>query len=490
MYLIDTICKSITHYLLQIMTLVCSLVSTGRPLVPALYRDQVRASLAQPRPGVEVVFCTDTHLVEAAAGCVLRTRRLRGPAEGAAVARIRQLLGHGEEDWRYVLVWRGRGREDTAVQLLSGSSLDTEKEFRDVRNVGIEDHHGRRRLVLEKAFGVKIITDGTMEDNVDDDDLDIMEILSSEDEISDAAKENNVNNVLANRLEQINEAILSQRSEMEMKEKMLEDTLNSLFLECGVDTEVVIGNGDTLGDSHSQTEKRLSITEHWARLVRGDSLVIGVGLTSGAEKVANLRLQVVSGSGEEAALDYKWRLLSFTGPGLLTSSSSMAASHSAVAAAVLPLSSCISAPSLLASVSYSCQDQDHLVTDTAEIKLPANIFDDSLRLVFDSTKAESSFLSLHMTGVRESLSVFTRLGSLNNFGELLENNSFIYNQTLCSHVFTDPEHPLHHTVIKIVPESSQRCSATITSKDYVQITLVVKLLKNLLPLDVSFTIKT
>ena len=472
------------------MTLVCSLVSTGRPLVPALYRDQVRASLAQPRPGVEVVFCTDTHLVEAAAGCVLRTRRLRGPAEGAAVARIRQLLGHGEEDWRYVLVWRGRGREDTAVQLLSGSSLDTEKEFRDVRNVGIEDHHGRRRLVLEKAFGVKIITDGTMEDNVDDDDLDIMEILSSEDEISDAAKENNVNNVLANRLEQINEAILSQRSEMEMKEKMLEDTLNSLFLECGVDTEVVIGNGDTLGDSHSQTEKRLSITEHWARLVRGDSLVIGVGLTSGAEKVANLRLQVVSGSGEEAALDYKWRLLSFTGPGLLTSSSSMAASHSAVAAAVLPLSSCISAPSLLASVSYSCQDQDHLVTDTAEIKLPSNIFDDSLRLVFDSTKAESSFLSLHMTGVRESLSVFTRLGSLNNFGELLENNSFIYNQTLCSHVFTHPEHPLHHTVIKIVPESSQRCSATITSKDYVQITLVVKLLKNLLPLDVSFTIKT
>ena len=472
------------------MTLVCSLVSTGRPLVPALYRDQVRASLAQPRPGVEVVFCTDTHLVEAAAGCVLRTRRLRGPAEGAAVARIRQLLGHGEEDWRYVLVWRGRGREDTAVQLVSGSSLDTEKEFRDVRSVGIEDHHGRRRLVLEKAFGVKIITDGTMEDNVDDDDLDIMEILSSEDEISDAAKENNVNNVLANRLEQINEAILSQRSEMEMKEKMLEDTLNSLFLECGVDTEVVIGNGDTLGDSHSQTEKRLSITEHWARLVRGDSLVIGVGLTSGTEKVANLRLQVVSGSGEEAALDYKWRLLSFTGPGLLTSSSSMAASHSAVAAAVLPLSSCISAPSLLASVSYSCQDQDHLVTDTAEIKLPANIFDDSLRLVFDSTKAESSFLSLHMTGVRESLSVFTRLGSLNNFGELLENNSFIYNQTLCSHVFTDPEHPLHHTVIKIVPESSQRCSVTITSKDYVQITLVVKLLKNLLPLDVSFTIKT
>ena len=472
------------------MTLVCSLVSTGRSLVPALYRDQVRASLAQPRPGVEVVFCTDTHLVEAAAGCVLRTRRLRGPAEGAAVARIRQLLGHGEEDWRYVLVWRGRGREDTAVQLVSESSLDTEKEFRDVRNVGIEDHHGRRRLVLEKAFGVKIITDGTMEDNVDDDDLDIMEILSSEDEISDAAKENNVNNVLANRLEQINEAILSQRSEMELKEKMLEDTLNSLFLECGVDTEVVIGNSDTLGDSHSQTEKRLSITEHWARLVRGDSLVIGVGLTSGAEKVANLRLQVVSGSGEEAALDYKWRLLSFTGPGLLTSSSSMAASHSAVAAAVLPLSSCISAPSLLASVSYSCQDQDHLVTDTVEIQLPSNIFDDSLRLVFDSTKAESSFLSLHMTGVRESLSVFTRLGSINNFGELLENNSFIYNQTLCSHVFTDPEHPLHHTVIKIVPESSQRCSATITSKDYVQITLVVKLLKNLLPLDVSFTIKT
>ena len=470
------------------MTLVCSLVSTGRPLVPALYRDQVRASLAQPRPGVEVVFCTDTHLVEAAAGCVVRTRRLRGPAEGAAVARIRQLLGAGEEDWRYVLVWRGRGPEDTAVQLLSGSSLDTVKEFRDVRNVGIEDHHGRRRLVLEKAFGVKIITDGTTEDNVDDDDLDIMEILSSEDEVSDAVKENNVNNVLSNRLEQINEAILSQRSEIEMKEKMLEDTLNSLFLECGVDTEVVIGNGDTLRDAHSQIEKRLSITEHWARLVRGDSLVIGVRLTSGAQKVANLRLQLVS--GEEAALDYKWRLLSFTGPGLLTSSSSVAASHSAVAAAVLPLSSCISAPSLLASVSYSCQDQDHLVTDTAEIKLPANIFDDSLRLVFDSTKAESSLISLHMTGVRETLSVFTSLGSLNNFGELLENNSFIYNQTLCSHVFTHPDHPLHHTVIKIVPESSQRCSAIITCKDYVHITLVVKLLKNLLPLDVSFTIKT
>ena len=53
--------------------MLCGLTSAGAGQVPDLYRPAVTASLARPMPGVDVVLCTDTHLVEICQGLVVRS---------------------------------------------------------------------------------------------------------------------------------------------------------------------------------------------------------------------------------------------------------------------------------------------------------------------------------------------------------------------------------------------------------------------------------
>ena len=214
------------------------------------------------------------------------------------------------------------------------------RDYTNVRKLTIEDyyHDGRRFAVLELGYGEKIITNGETETVIRDDDLDLMEISDEmEDGSSRKASEDKVNNILALRLGQISEAILSQRAELEMKEKLLHDTLRSLHIECGLDTELVIGGS---GEVRGGREERLRVSGHWTRMVTGEWLVLGLALTSGLEPVTNISLQVVS--DQDCHLDYQWRLLTWRCPGILHSSTSMAASQSSVAAASLSLSSCIS----------------------------------------------------------------------------------------------------------------------------------------------------
>ena len=193
--------------------MVCSLVSSGRAAVPDLYRDQLQVSLARPRRGVEVVFCTDTHLVESSAGLVVRTRRLCS-GDQASVSEIRVLLGDRPDHWRYLLVM---GERQNRVQILFGDSLEIEREYSNVRGVSIEDYYkdGRRFAVLELSYGDKLVTNGETETVIrtNEDDLDIMEI----DDESENESRKPCNDILALRLEQINKAIAAQKADLKMK---------------------------------------------------------------------------------------------------------------------------------------------------------------------------------------------------------------------------------------------------------------------------------
>ena len=460
--------------------MVCSLVSSGLAAVPDLYRDQLRVSLARPRRGVEVVFCTDTHLVEASAGLVVRTRRLSS-GDQASVTDIRVLLGDRPDHWSYLLVM---GEKGNRVQILFGESLEIEREYSNVRGVSIEDYYkdGRRFAVLELRYGDKLVTNGETETVIktNEDDLDIMEI--DEESVNESRKP--CDDILALRLEQINKAISAQKADLKMKEKLLSDSLRSLYLECGLGTQLVVG--DTT-EADVEREPRLRVDGHWTKVVRGEVLVLGLTLITGTEAVSDLSLHLVS--SQHSHLDYQWTLLTFVRPGILQPSTSMTSSMSSVAAASLSLSSCISSEpvKIYASVSFSCGDSLDLVTGTMTINLPTNILSDLSPISWSEREAERSLIGSHVTGVSKRLKIFTKLGSLNNFGDLLENNKFIYNQTLCSHIFVDPDHPLHHTVINIEPESSQRCVVNITVKSNLQATLVVRLLRSILSFDVHIS---
>ena len=68
----------------------------------------------------------------------------------------------------------------------------------------------------------------------------------------------------------------------------------------------------------------------------------------------------------------------------------------------------------------------------------------------------------------------------------MENHRFLYNQNICSHVYIEPDHPLHNSVVKTEPESSQSCEVIITAKSHLQAIFVIRLLRSLLPLDAYF----
>ena len=477
------------------MAMVGCLLSSGRSAVPDLYQDQLGVSLATPRPGVEVVFCTDTHLVEVSAGSVLRTKRLCSSENKAGISEIRLLLGDTTDQWRYLLVM-GVGSQ-CRVQILYGESLETEKEYSNVLGVTIEDYYkdGRRFAVLELSYGDKIVTNGESETviSMKDDDLDIMEI-------SDESENGTVkpcDDILALRLEHISKAILAQEAELRMKQNLLRDSLRSLYLECGLDTELVIGDaGEACSTPVHNTKPvlapgerdvKLRVDGHWIKVVRGESLVLGLTLTTGTEAVSNISLHLVN--SQDSHLEYQWTLLRFIRPGILQSSSSMAASTSSVAVASFSLSSSLSSEpvTIYACVSFSCGESPDLVTDTIPVSLPTNILSDLSTINWSDREAERSLMGLHVTGLTKRLKIVTKLGSFNNFGDLLENNKFLYNQTLCSHIYVDPDHPLHHTVINLEAESSQRCFVNITTKSDLQATLVVRLLRSLLCFDAHFS---
>merc|ERR1719270_61585 len=205
---------------------------------------------------------------------VIRTARLE--MTDNKVTDIRLILGDGKSgDWKYLLVWERGG----LVQFINGDTLNKEKEYVNVRSFEIEDHHGKRLVALQMAFGQKILTDGSSDLEVGED-LDIMEISDEKIvEETDQLKSNKIAGVLSQRLGQIKEAIISSNVELEMKEKMIEESLQNLYIECGLDKEVYLGSKRDQEDDEGSIGK-LRILDHWIKIVREEKIVIGIVVSS------------------------------------------------------------------------------------------------------------------------------------------------------------------------------------------------------------------
>ena len=221
------------------------------------------------------------------------------------------------------------------------------------------------------------------------------------------------------------------------------------------------------------------------RLVGGKYLVLGLALTSSCDNIRDLCLQLVSGQG---LVEYQWRLVCLTSPGTVSTISTMSSHQVASMVAVLSSPCSLSTNLMLASVSYTSNDTPGKVTDTVKISIAHDIhFDESTVLKFDEQLSEESLVALAVTGVSKKLSLFTKLGSFEMLEQTLTNNDFVRRETLCSFVFSKPEHALHNSVVKIKLESSQNCEMQVTVRDYSQATLFMRFLKRFLPLDVVFT---
>ena len=370
-------------------------------------------------------------------------------------------------------------RDDGLVQFLNGESLMVEKEYLNVQSVSVEDYDGsgERSVVLEMHYGDKIVTDGVHETIIRED-LDIMEV-------SDEVMENNdvVNNVLAKRLEHVNEAIASMKTEVEMKQRNLEECLNSLYLECSMDKELVIG---TAGGGHQEEKTEdLVIQDHWIRIVDGKQLVLGFSLISKID-ASDVSLHLLPSEQSQCHLDYQWRLVQFSAPGSLSTLYSLSSNQTASVVAVLSSTASLSIKSLRAGVSYSSQDETKKISNTISVEFKPDIyFNESLSLKFARDSSEESFLSLSVTGVTEKMIITTELGDITNLPSALENNDFKKNDVLSCHVFEQPGHVLHLSVVRIIISNSQQCEVDITVRDYSQAVQLMKIIKSLLPLDAT-----
>ena len=118
--------------------MLCGLISAGAAEVPDLYSPAVTVSLARPRPGVEVVLCTDTHLVEISQGLVVRSLPL---SQNKKVVELKLVQG-SQKDWRYLLV------REKSVEFRQVTSLSLVSQHQGVERIEVGDfHHNGRRMV-------------------------------------------------------------------------------------------------------------------------------------------------------------------------------------------------------------------------------------------------------------------------------------------------------------------------------------------------------
>jgi len=447
--------------------------------VPAIYKGVVTTCLDCPREGVDVVVTTDTHLVEFHKGLVLRSCRL---GVGEKFSRIRVLLGQMVREWFYVLEGGGK------VVILKGENLKVAKEYSDVEEVDYDDflNIGKRMVKVRQADGDVILTDGETEYDPD------QELLVDQDD----GTEGSVNNVLEQRLTITREAVIRAKADLEMTSKLVEESMKELMISCGIDEVVECRNVGKLlnGEVEEKEKKGLAVTGHFVRLLRGE-LLIGLELETvgGCGEVSEVELQLVADTGE---VEYKYYLLriakrrenifveNVSGLGV----EGVCVKGTMVAKVPFTSINPSTTINLMASVSYILLPSSRrLHTKTTNITLnPQDFCSNALSPSFESSMAIPSFFSVFLTGIRETLSISTELGSLQPLPSLLSKLNFTLTNSIGGYLLDSPSNPLYLSMVMLSPVNSRQMEAIMYAKDYTHLTLLVRMLREIVPADAQF----
>eukprot|EP00092_Neocalanus_flemingeri_P024011 GFUD01026045.1.p1 GENE.GFUD01026045.1~~GFUD01026045.1.p1 ORF type:complete len:471 (+),score=161.54 GFUD01026045.1:52-1464(+) len=455
-------------------------VSSGGARVPSIYKEVVTSCLDSPMEGVEVVVTTNTHLVEFNQGLVVRSSRL---GEGAKFTKVRVLLGQMASEWWYVLEGGG------TVMFLRGKSFQVDREYKNVECMEIGDflNTGKRLVKITLADRELILTDGQTEFDLDQEwPMEINEVGA-------------VGDVLGQRLAMAREAVVRTKAELEKTSKLVDESITELMVSCGVEEAVEMRNVEKLVGGKVKVkveEKGLVLKGHWVRLVRG-FVIFGVELETfgecGEGEVKEVELQLVTDSG---VVEYKYYLVKMVKRDeRIHMEKVMELGLDGVCVkgtlvAKLPFSSLNPSTSitLLASVSYNLSPNTRkLHTRTTHITLqPKDFCSDSLSPTFTPTRAIPTFLSLYLTGVREILTISTQLGSLLSLPLFLPKLNFTLTLAISGYTLDCPTSPLYLSTIMLNPLNSRQVEAIMYTKDYTHLTLLVRMLREILPADVQF----
>ena len=143
---------------------------------------------------------------------------------------------------------------------------------------------------------------------------------------------------------------------------------------------------------------------------------------------------------------------------------------------------------LNASVSYSlsnCTRRLHTKSISLDFH-PLDFCSDALAPSFAPAMALPSFYSVYLTGIRESLTLSTELGFLLTLPGLLAKLKFTLSDSIGGYLLDIPSHPLYLSIIMLDIVNSKQVEAIMYARDYSHLSLLIRLLREVLPADIQF----
>merc|ERR1712098_250051 len=244
-------------------------------------------------------------------------------------------------------------------------------------------------------------------------------------------------------------------------------------------------------EDFKEHKKVARIKDHWLKLV-GEELVIGleVGTTLDCGILKEVELHV---SSETSNIEYTSYLLKVSRERnhllleLVEEIEATCGKVNGYLVAKIPFR-CLNASQevkLNVSMSYnlsSCTRRLHSPITPLTVQ-PLDFCSESLAPSFNSPFPISSFASVMLTGIREKIIISTELGSLTHLPDVLPQLNFRRISSVDSFLLDIPQNPLHLSIISISQVSSKRTEAYLYAKDYSYLTLLVRMLRNILPAD-------
>eukprot|EP00090_Calanus_glacialis_P024846 TRINITY_DN38568_c0_g1_i1.p1 TRINITY_DN38568_c0_g1~~TRINITY_DN38568_c0_g1_i1.p1 ORF type:complete len:366 (+),score=117.44 TRINITY_DN38568_c0_g1_i1:115-1098(+) len=314
----------------------------------------------------------------------------------------------------------------------------------------------------------------------------------------DNGTEGSVENVLEQRLAITREAVIRAKADLEMTTKLVEESMKELMVSCGIDEIVECRNVQNMLSGKVKVEeeevKGLVVKGYWVRLLRGE-LVIGLELETvgGCGEVSEVELQLVADSGEVEYRYYLLRMAKRRESIFVEKESRLGVEGVCVKGtmvAKVPFTSINPSTTinLMASVSYNLSpSRRRLHTKTTNITLnPQDFCSNALSPSFESSIAIPSFFSVFLTGIRETLTISTELGSLYSLPSLLSKLNFTLTTTLSGYLLDSPANPLYLSMMMLNPVNSRQVEAIMYAKDYTHLTLLVRMLREIVPADAQF----
>jgi len=445
--------------------------------IPVHIRPIVKCSAHNPRPEIDVVVATSSNILEIKNGLIHRSC----PMPDLAASPDRIQFFQGAKDWYYVLEL-----EDSVV-LYAGSSLQVTSSYTNVLSYKIGDFFDVQLSFLFIQFisnNDPVITDGSTE-------------FKPAQPWPPPPESKKVQDVLDRRLKISKNALEKCREEVESTKEFINESIRHLAASCQHIQTVqekslkkLMNPSDAIDiNPADNTIDLVKITDKHVRIL-SDEIILVLRLETSID-LDNFSVEYVS-STDTCVPSRSSLVIMRRREGRLYPEqvNRLRPEETGLGILILPLSLlAFSKQSIDLALNIrhklGCSRVESLSL-TSDLLMAGQPSLDPQVTSLASDRYLVDFLSFFLTGVRESLTVSTDMGSLANFEDVLISLGFTVSAPGYGNCFRDPSQLLHGTFIIHNLHSSQALTMDVYSASYASLATCVKLLRGILPCDTKF----